>query len=126
MRVGYPNPIWGLEEGARELWEPLAACIRARTNLDPDAFALAVYNAVWVTAVAYVTTGPAPGIDALKQPFGEAAARYFGATGWTVLNEAGDRLYGDFDFRAIRMESGGPRWGRVARFESRTGRLDHW
>ena len=27
-----------------------------------------------VTAVAYVTTGPAPGIDALKQPFGEAAA----------------------------------------------------
>lgn len=126
IRVGYPNPISGLEEGARELWEPLAARIRARTNLDPDAFALAVYDAVWVTALAYVTTGPAPGIDALKQAFGEAAARHFGATGWTVLNAAGDRLYGDFDFWAIRMESGAPRWGRVAQYESRTGRLVRW
>jgi hypothetical protein len=40
-----------------------------------------------------------------------------------VLNEAGDRRYGDFDFWAIRMQDGMPRWTRVALYEGRTGRL---
>jgi hypothetical protein len=55
--------------------------------------------------------------------FSAAACRGFGATGWTVLNEAGDRKYGDFDFWAVRVESGAPRCTRVARYETRTGTL---
>lgn len=50
----------------------------------------------------------------------------YGATGWTVLNEAGDRRYGDFDFWAVRMENGVPRWVRVAQYATRTGRIARW
>lgn len=66
MRVGYPNPIFGLDEGARDIWEPLAEKIRERTKLEPDAFALAVYDAVWVVARGYVASGARLGIDELK------------------------------------------------------------
>lgn len=122
-RVGFPNPVFGLEEGAKEIWEPLAGRIRARTNLEPDAFALAVYDAVWVVARGYIASGATRDIEKLKHAFTTAAATGYGATGWMVLNEAGDRKHGDYDFWAIRAVDGKPAWIRIARYESRTRRL---
>ena len=123
IRVGYPNPLFGLDAGARDIWAPLAEKIRARTTLEPDAFALAVYDAVWVVARGYVASGARLGIAELKQAFTTAAATGFGATGWMVLNEAGDRKYGDFDFWAVQQVDGQPGWARVARYETRTGTI---
>jgi branched-chain amino acid transport system substrate-binding protein len=122
-RVGYPNPIFGLEEGARDIWAPLAARIRARSNTEPDAFALAIYDAVWVVARGYVASGATLSIEQLKKAFTTAASTHYGATGWTALNDAGDRKYGDFDYWAIRMVNGAPQWTLVARYETRTGRV---
>ena len=122
-RVGYPNPVFGLVEGARDVWEPLSARIRARANAEPDAFALAVYDAVWVVARGYVASGATLSIDQLKKAFTTAASTHFGATGWTVLNEAGDRKYGDFDFWAVRASGGAPQWTRVGQYETQTGRV---
>ena len=123
MRAGYPNPVFGLDEGAREIWEPLVERIRARAGIEPDAFALAVYDAVWVVARGYVASGATLDVERLKQAVTTAAASGYGATGWTVLNAAGDRRFGDFDFWAIRSDAGTLRWTRVARYESRTERL---
>lgn len=123
IRTGYLNPVFGRDEGAREIWEPLVERIRARTGHEPDGFALTVYDAVWVAARGYTAAGATQDIERLKQAFTTAAATHYGATGWTVLNEAGDRRYGDFDFWAIRMQDGVPRWIRVAVYEARTGRL---
>jgi branched-chain amino acid transport system substrate-binding protein len=123
MRVGFPNPLFGLDEGSRDVWDPLAARIRARTGLDPDAYALAVYDAVWVAAKAYVAVGPMPPLDALQQSFVATAGTHFGATGWTVLDAAGDRAIGNYDFWAVREVDGTPRWTRIAWYDTRTGSL---
>lgn len=123
IRVGYPNPLFGLDAGAREIWEPLVERITARTGLVPDAFALAVYDAVWVVARGYVASGATVNAEQLREAFTIAASTHYGATGWTVLNDAGDRRHGDFDFWAIREVDGEKRWVRVAQFETRTGRL---
>jgi branched-chain amino acid transport system substrate-binding protein len=123
IRTGYPNPVFGRDEGASEIWGPLVEQIRARTGQEPDGFALAVYDAVWVAARGYTASGATQDIERLKQAFTTAAATHYGATGWAVLNEAGDRRYGDFDFWAIQMDDGVPRWTRVAVYEGRTGRL---
>ncbi|MGE5732270.1 MAG: ABC transporter substrate-binding protein [Gemmatimonas sp.] len=122
-RVGYPNPIFGLEDGARDIWEPLAARIRARSSTEPDAFALAIYDAVWVVARGYVASGATLSIEQLKTAFTTAASTHYGATGWTALNNAGDRKYGDFDYWGIRMVNGAPQWTLVAKYETRTGRV---
>jgi branched-chain amino acid transport system substrate-binding protein len=123
IRTGYPNPVFGLDEGARDIWEPLAARIKARTRVEPDAFALGIYDAVWVVARGYVASGATLNIEQLKHAFTTAASTQFGATGWTVLNAAGDRKYGDFDFWAVRQVGGEPAWTRVAKYETRTGRI---
>jgi branched-chain amino acid transport system substrate-binding protein len=124
IRTGYPNPVFGLDEGAREIWEPLIHRIRAlNSSMEPDAYAVAVYDAVWVVARAYIASGATQEIARLGQAVTTAAAVHYGGTGWTVLDHAGDRRHGDFDFWAIRSHEGVPRWTRVARFESRTGRL---
>ena len=123
IRTGFPNPVFGVDEGARDIWEPLAARIRSRTNVEPDAFALTVYDAVWVVARGFVASGATLNIDQLKHAFTTAASTQFGATGWTVLNAAGDRKYGDFDFWAVREVNGVPGWVRVAQYETRTQRI---
>lgn len=123
IRTGFPNPVFGFDEGARDIWEPLAARIRARSNVEPDAFALTIYDAVWVVARGYIASGATLDIDQLKHAFTTAASTQFGATGWTVLNAAGDRKYGDFDFWAVRQVAGAPAWIRVAQYETRTKRV---
>ena len=123
MRVGLPTPLFGPPDGTREQWGALSERIRARAKLEPDAFALAIYDAVWVVARAHLSAGVTLDTEALKQALAAAASTHYGATGWTVLNRAGDRRYGDFDFWAIRDAGGTPRWTRVAYYETPTGRL---
>ena len=121
--VSFPNAIFGLEQGARDVWAPLADRVKARSGADAGGFALAVYDAVWTVARAYIASGAPTDISKLKTAFTTAASTGYGATGWTVLNAAGDRKYGDFDFWAPRQVNGAIAWSRVARYESRTRRL---
>ena len=55
--------------------------------------------------------------------FPEEAASFFGTTGWAVLNAAGDRQFGDFDFWAIRPGESSRQWTRVARYNTATKEL---
>jgi branched-chain amino acid transport system substrate-binding protein len=123
IRTGYPAPLFGLDEGAHDIWQPLAERVRARCGREPDAYALAIHDALWVAARAYVASGAPLDLERLKHAFTTAAASHYGATGWTVLDDAGDRRYGDFDFWGIRTDNGQPRWIRVGRYAARTGLL---
>lgn len=123
VHVGFPNAIFGLEQGARDVWAPLVDRVKARSGEDAGGFALAVYDAVWTVARAYIASGAPTDVSKLKLAFATAASTGYGATGWTVLNAAGDRKYGDFDFWAPRHNDGVVTWTRVARYETRTRRL---
>lgn len=122
-RVGYPNPLFGLDDAAQGRAAPVIQRIRARTGIEPDAFALAVYDAVWIAAQAYLAGDDRPDVAALRARFATAADGHFGTTGWTSLNAAGDRAVADFDFWALRRVDGSPRWVRVARFDTSSGTL---
>lgn len=123
VRTGYAAPLFGLDEGARDIWASLSERVRARARREPDAYALAIHDAVWVAARAYVASGAPLDLERLKHAFTTAAASHYGATGWAVLDDAGDRRYGDFDFWGVRTASGVPGWIRVGRYAARTGLL---
>jgi branched-chain amino acid transport system substrate-binding protein len=72
-------------------------------------------------ARAYVASGAPLDIERLKRALRTAAATGYGATGWTVLNEAGDRRYGNFDLWAERLEGGVPRRAPGAKYITGTG-----
>lgn len=122
-RVGFPSALFGLDFAARDTWQPVATRIQQRAGSAPDAFALAVYDATWVAAMAYVASPSNVDADSLAARFVQAASVYHGTTGWAALNAAGDRQYADFDFWAIRPSGSGHAWTRVAGYETRSGTL---
>jgi branched-chain amino acid transport system substrate-binding protein len=123
-RVGFPTALFGLDAAAESRYTPIAARIRARTGADPDAFALAVYDATWIAALAYLGGEDSdPDVAALKARYQTIAGSHFGVTGWTALNAAGDRATANFDFWALRRPGGVAQWVRVARYDTGTGTL---
>jgi branched-chain amino acid transport system substrate-binding protein len=98
---GYPNPILGLDARAERRSASLRARIRARIGSRPDAFALTTYDAVQIIAGAAERAGGGRGISRLRSEFVRVAHGYKGVTGTIVLNAAGDRAYGSFDFWSV-------------------------
>jgi len=122
-KVGFWTPTPGVDAGASARWQPVATRIAARAGQQPDAFALAVYDAVWITAQAYLATGGRGQPAALKTSLVAAANSFYGASGWTTLNAAGDRRFGDFDFFSLSQSGANFSWIVSAQYNTLTGVL---
>jgi branched-chain amino acid transport system substrate-binding protein len=122
-KVNFWTPTPGVDNGASARWQPIATRIAAKAGAQPDAFALAVYDAVWLAAEAYLATGGTGHPAALKSAFVTAADGFYGASGWTKLNAAGDRKYGDFDFFSLSQSGSNFTWGLAAQYSTQTGVL---
>ena len=121
--VGFWTPTPGVDASASARWQPVATRIAARAGRQPDAFALAVYDAVWITAQAYLATGGRGQPQALKAALVTAADAFYGASGWTKLNAAGDRKFGDFDFFSLTQSGANFSWVLSAQYNTQTGVL---
>jgi branched-chain amino acid transport system substrate-binding protein len=118
MAVDFPNPNIGLPTSAMSKWQPLAERYFKLTGESPDAFAMAAYDATWLAALNASYNPSAPRISR-RYFMTETAGLFFGATGWTELNSAGDRTRGDYEFWAIRPDSSGnPAWSVVCHYDS--------
>jgi branched-chain amino acid transport system substrate-binding protein len=122
-KVSFWTPTPGVDAGASARWQPVATRIAARGGQQPDAFALAVYDAVWITMQAYLATGGRGQTAALKTALVAAADGFYGASGWTKLNAAGDRKFGDFDFFSLTQNGASFAWVLSAQYNTQTGIL---
>jgi branched-chain amino acid transport system substrate-binding protein len=122
-KVNFWTPTPGVDAGASARWQPVATRIAARGGQQPDAFGLAVYDAVWITMQAYLATGGKGQTPALKTALVSAADGFYGASGWTKLNAAGDRKFGDFDFFSLTQNGANFSWGLSAQYNTQTGVL---
>jgi branched-chain amino acid transport system substrate-binding protein len=121
--AGYPNPIFGLPEALRSEWQPIADAIEARTGIEPDAFALSAYDALFVVQRALREARPKQNFDNFKEAFVQKADAYHGITGSMALDPAGDRLNGDFDFWVVRRQNGSFTWVRIGTYTNGVLRL---
>jgi branched-chain amino acid transport system substrate-binding protein len=122
-KVNFWTPTPGVDNGASARWQPIATRIATKAGAQPDAFALAVYDAVWLAAQAYLAAGGTGHQAALKSAFVTAADGFYGASGWTKLNPAGDRKFGDFDFFSLSQSGSSFSWGLAAQYSTQTGVL---
>jgi branched-chain amino acid transport system substrate-binding protein len=107
----YFSPTFGLPAQAAAKWQPLADEIKKRTGIAPDAFALATYDAMWVIALSYnAYPYTHPELSTLRAEFVEQANKYYGATGATLLNAAGDRAIGSYDYWGIAKDGSSYKW----------------
>ena len=120
---GLPCPLFGLDDAAKNRWQPLSYRIQNNIGRIPDVYAFTAYDALWVLVRAYLTANSDQTIAILKKVFVNEAAIYFGASGNTQLDTNGDRAFGNYDFWAVKTDSTGYGWKRVARYNSLDGTL---
>jgi branched-chain amino acid transport system substrate-binding protein len=120
---GLPCPVFGLDETAKYKWQPLQDRVSAIIGRIPDTYTYTAYDALWVLMQTYRSVNGKPDIEPLKTAFVAAADSYFGASGNTQLDANGDREFGNYDFWAVKSETGNYQWKRVARYNSQFGTL---
>jgi len=91
----------------------VSSAIEGVIERQPDSFALIVYDAVWVAAMAYLSAGTDADMDTLKAQIHVTAEEYRGITGWTILNNAGDREYGSYSFWQVQCIDDQIQWTKV-------------
>ena len=100
-KVNFTCSAFGVERNVyNEAFFKRAEAILKRT---PEADAVIAYDIVWIIARMYESKGASLGdYSSLKNAFGETAETYSGISGWTKLDENGDRKYSFYDFWSIR------------------------
>lgn len=119
-RVCFINPVYGGNMTASPFYQDVLQRVRARAKGTPNAQIMAVYDAFHLITKAYLQANRATSLAALKREFVHQANSYTGITGSTVLNAAGDRVLGDYDFWNIAPAENGHSWVRTGIF------VDSW
>jgi branched-chain amino acid transport system substrate-binding protein len=122
-RHGLPCPIFGLDDAAKDKWQPLSNRIQAETGHVPDSYAFTAYDALWVSVLSYLKAGISPDIEFLKSVFMLESDNFFGVSGNTALDVNGDRAIGNYDFWAVKRDANGYSWKKVAKYNSMTDQL---
>lgn len=118
-QVSYPNPQFGIGDGAA-IAGPIAERIKQRSGVEPDAYALSVYDAVWIAAKTYAVRKLEWNAQAYVKEFILQAGNTFGVTGPTMMNDAGDRSFGNYDMMGVRLVEGQARWVRIGAYTAST------
>lgn len=114
VTVDYPNPILGLSDGDKPIWGPVSNRVVARIGREPDAFALAAYDAIQLAYRVRAHVDGGTSVQELRRQIELAAADYVGLTGPAVLNAAGDRAIGNYDFWSVCPSGANYVWVRSA------------
>jgi branched-chain amino acid transport system substrate-binding protein len=122
--ANYPNPLPGLPSEADVVWRPIVKRIEEETGIEPEAFALGIYDAIQIAARTVALRPQEKTSQFVKNNIREVASKYFGATGWTILNKNGDRRFGTFYFLAIRNVHGTMEWVRIATYDTASKLLE--
>jgi branched-chain amino acid transport system substrate-binding protein len=116
--IQFTAPNVGLDPAAREQWQPVSDEIAAQIGFAPDAYALSVYDAAWVAILSAIEVDNEDSL--LRDSFARNVQRYWGVTGPTALDAAGDRRIPSFDFWTIRNVNGTLDWVRTAQYAGGT------
>ena len=111
IATNYYAPEFGLPLSAQSKWQPLSTAILNRCGQQPDAYAIASYDAMWVIARTVEANNGVPADAAnLRNSFVAQTAQFSGATGSITLNASGDRANGSFDYWGLQKVNGVYSW----------------
>lgn len=116
-------PSFGLDPVAKSIWEPIQTELESKMNRKPEIYAYTSYDAVWLIAKTYMQTHNSQNTQILKQSFNTQARQYIGASGWTKLNNAGDRDIASYDFWGLSSNANSAFWENKAFYNNVTKTL---
>ena len=108
------NPVFG-EEEETDKFQEIEKRIEEKLGRRPDSYGIVAYDTTWVVMNAYADK---PNKANLKRVITTTAMYYYGATGWTELDENGDRKLGDYDLWKVNKDK---EWEIAARYQVDAG-----
>lgn len=90
-------------------YEEFTKRFRERYGEDPDPYCYTIYDAVWAAALSILEAGEYDGAI-IARALPQVASRYYGVSGWTLLDENGDRASGDYLIMKIVETPTGYKW----------------
>jgi len=112
-QVGLYSTIFSSAHSAK--WASLRARMLANMSEEPDEYSYIAYDCTWVIALSILGANNYDGA-AIKAAMPSVANSFFGASGWTQLNDAGDRAGGDYAIYAVVQTGATYDWARAATY----------
>lgn len=106
-QVKFLNPIFAATRSQK--YEKIVSELKKMLGREPDTYALAAYDAAWVLTLSLLATQKYDP-TAVKNILPDVAYNYFGATGWIVLDKAGDRAFADYNLWVVVKTPQGYDW----------------
>ncbi|MDD3041678.1 MAG: ABC transporter substrate-binding protein [Methanosarcinaceae archaeon] len=101
-------PIYGHLE-TNDRYQEIGPKIEARLGRIPESYALPAYDALWIAT--FVDLDAIPDNDeSVKLAMDTLTDTYYGISGWTILNENGDRKYWNYGIWTVTEENGSYQW----------------
>ena len=104
---GFPNTLYNPTLSPKQ--EEFRKRFYEVAGEDPDAYTYNIYDAIWVAALAIIEARTYDG-EVIAKILPDVASRYFGVSGWTLLDENGDRAGGDYGIWSVVEVDGKYEW----------------
>jgi len=116
--VKWVNPIFA--PAFNEKYTKVTEFTKQKLGRAPDSYAYSAYDIVWLLSLTLMQVQKYDG-EAMRNVFFDVASRYYGAVGWTRLNEAGDLASADYLLWVLLPKDGTFDWADVGTFSFSTG-----
>lgn len=81
----------------------------------PNPYSTTSYDAVWLAALSIIAAGTYDGA-AVQAALPGVANNYFGVSGWTSMNQYGDRYNTDYGIWQVTSSTSGPTWTQIGTY----------
>ncbi|GBC70467.1 Leu/Ile/Val-binding protein [Candidatus Calditenuaceae archaeon HR02] len=102
-----------------DIFERVRERVKQVYGREPDTYTYTIYDILWVLALSILAVDKYD-TTAVKGVLPLISSQYFGASGWTILNESGDRVGGDYDVWAIEKVGDKYEWKIVGTYRAST------
>jgi len=103
--------------------EKVVNYVKNKLGEEPDIYSLIAYDCAWVAALSILQAGVNDG-EVIQKVVPYVANNYFGASGWTELDETGDRTGLDIIFYQVKQVDSDYEWVVVAKYSAATGSVE--
>ena len=87
------------------IYKDFAARYKAKVGSNAPVFAASLYDAMFLAGWSMARVGSASG-EAIRYVLPDVAYKYFGASGWCIFDDAGDKLYQDYSIWTVKSVDG--------------------
>jgi branched-chain amino acid transport system substrate-binding protein len=101
-------PIYGYM-GSNDIYQVIVPRIEQQLGRIPESYALTSYDALWIATFVDLDAIP-ENEGSIKLAMETLTDTYYGISGWTILNENGDRKYWEYEIWTVTEENGSYQW----------------